>query len=242
MAGRVEDGDNFLLDDGREVHLAAIEVPLLPRVETSGAPPGGPAAKDALARLLAGSQVVLRRAAYGPDRYGRIVAYVDTVRGPIEHLAQAELLSAGLARVGDQVGSRDCATELLRREQAARNAKLGLWASPYYAILQADDPGSILAQRGRFALVEGTVISVHQSGATLYVNFGRRWSDDFTVTIRKRNKRSLAAAGLDLDGLAGRRIRVRGWIERRGGLSGAPWGGPTIEATHPEQIEASGLE
>ena len=96
-------------------------------------------------------------------------------------------------------------------------AKLGLWADPYYDVLDAETPADVLAQRGRFALVEGKVVSVRESGATIYVNFGRRWSEDFTVTILKRNERNFTAAGLDLKGLAGRRVRVRGWIEARGG-------------------------
>ena len=73
------------------------------------------------------------------------------------------------------------------------------------------------------------MVSVRESGATIYVNFGRRWSTDFTVTILKRNERSFKAAGLEPKTLAGRRVRVRGYIEERGG----PW----IEAARPEQIE-----
>ncbi|MGD0024356.1 MAG: thermonuclease family protein [Xanthobacteraceae bacterium] len=225
------DGRTFVLDDGREVHLAAIEVPPLP--QESAAAPGGAAARDALAALMAGAQAVLRRAELKSDRYGRIVAYADAVRDDSERLAQAELLSAGFARVGDRVGSRDCAAELLRREDAARKAKLGLWANSYYDVLHADNTADVLAQRGRFALVEGEVVSVRESGATIYVNFGRRWSEDFSVTIQKRNERSFVAAGLDLKRLAGRRVRVRGWIEERGGEGGSPW----IEAARPEQIE-----
>ena len=133
------------------------------------------------------------------------------------------------ARVGDWIGTRECATELLARERAARKAKLGLWAVSYYDSLDTDNPADVLAKRGRFALVEGKVVSVRESGATIYVNFGRRWTEDFTVTILKRNERSFAAAGLEPKRLAGRRVRVRGWIEQRGG----PW----IEATRPEQIE-----
>ena len=75
------------------------------------------------------------------------------------------------------------------------------------------------------------MLSVRESGGTIYVNFGRRWSEDFTVTIAKRNERAFTAAGLEPKSLAGRRIRVRGWIEERGG----PW----IEATRPEQIEVA---
>jgi hypothetical protein len=161
------------------------------------------------------------------------------VGGASERLVQAELISLGFARVGDRVGSRDCAAELLRRENSARAAKLGLWARPSYNPLQADRTEDILAERGRFALVEGSVVSVHESGATVYVNFGRHWSEDFSVTIRKRNEASFASANLDLKRFAGRRLRVRGWIEARGGVGGSPWRAPWIEAVHPEQIEAA---
>ena len=98
-------------------------------------------------------------------------------------------------------------------------------------MLNAESPKDALARRGRFALVEGKVASVRENGPTIYVDFGRRRIGDITVTILKRNERSFAAAGLDWRGLAGRRIRVRGWIEARG--EERAW----IEAERPEQIE-----
>jgi endonuclease YncB( thermonuclease family) len=236
---RVVDGRTFVLGDGREVRLAAIEVPgplpstqLLPPPQDAGSAPNGVAAITALAGVVGSAPVTLRRAEFVSDRYGRTVAYAYLTSDGAERLIQAELISAGFARVGGWVGSRSCAAELLRRETAARSAKLGLWADPYYEVLHADHPADVLAQRGRFALVEGKVVSVRESGATIYVNFGRRWSEDFAVTIRKRNERTFTAAGLDLKGLAGRRVLVRGWIEERGS-GGSPW----IEAAHPEQIE-----
>jgi len=232
-AGRIADGRTFVLDDGREVRLSGIEVP--PLAEGSGAAPGGAAARDGLAALLAGAEIVLRAAEpQQTDRYGRIAAYVFVTRDGGERLVQADLLAAGLARVAPRAGSRACAMELLSREAGARRAKLGLWASSYYDSLDAEDPAEVLARQGRFALVEGKVVSVRESGATIYVNFGRRWSTDFTVTILKRNERSFTAAGLEPKKLAGRRVRVRGFIEERGG----PW----IEAARPEQIEITDRE
>ena len=76
------------------------------------------------------------------------------------------------------------------------------------------------------------MISVRESGATIYVNFSRKWSEDFTVTIAKRNERMLKAAGLDVKRLERRTVRVRGYVEERGG----PW----IDVTLPEQIEIVG--
>jgi endonuclease YncB( thermonuclease family) len=232
--GRVIDGRTFTLDDGREIRLAGIEVPPLPFPGESAMAPGGAEARDALAALLADGKVVLRRAEIPSDRYARVLAYAFVSRDGVERFVQAELIAAGVARVAARVGGRDCVAELLGRETAARRAKLGLWANSYYDLLNAANPADVLAERGRFGLVEGKVVSVRESGATIYVNFGRRWTEDLTVTILKRNLRTFTAAGLEPRKLAGRHIRVRGWIEERGG----PW----IEAARPEQIELTDRE
>ena len=230
---RISDGRTFTLADGREVRLAAIEVPPMPMPQGSdqAAPPGGTAAKDALDALAGGDTVVLRRAQIASDRYGRIVAYAYTERDGDELFVQGEMIAAAYARVG-QVDSHSCAAALLAGENAARKAKLGLWADPYYDLIDAEAPANVLAHKGQFALVEGRVVSVRESGPTIYVNFGQHWSEDFAVTVRKRNERSFAAGGLDLQGLTGRRVIVRGFIEARGTR-----GSPSIEATRPEQIE-----
>jgi endonuclease YncB( thermonuclease family) len=240
----VSDGRTFTLADGREVRLAGIEVPPLPGPRESNqehsqdfaAAPGGAAAKNALDALAGGDEVVLRRAETDTDRYGRIVAYAYTERDGDELFVQGELVASGFARAGGRIGSRACAADLLKRETAARSAGLGLWANPYYAVLDAGNAADVLAQKGRFALVEGEVFSVRESGATIYVNFGRHWSQDFAVTVLKRNERTFTAAGLDLNGLAGRHVLVRGFVEARGA------GSPRIEAERPEQIETAGRE
>jgi endonuclease YncB( thermonuclease family) len=217
-ATSVLDGRTFVLDDGREVRLTGIEIP------AAGA--SAAQAKERLHMLLAGEAVTLR--GVDQDRYGRLVAQVFLAADP-ESWIQAELIASGQARVAAQSADRTCTAALLRREHAARNAKLGLWSDPDYAVRRAEDAAAVAAERGRFAIIEGRVLSVRESGGTVYINFGRRWSEDFTVTIAKRNERAFTAAGLEPKSLAGRRIRVRGWIEERGG----PW----IDAARPEQIE-----
>ena len=236
-ATRALDGRSFVLADGREVRLAAIEVPPLPLPghTTDGAAGGGEAARQGLGALLAGSEIVLRQAEAQPtDRYGRLVGYGFRAGPNGDSLLQSDLLAAGFARVAVRAGDRACAAELLGRETSARRGKLGLWAGPYYESLDAEHPADVLAQRGRFALVEGKIVSVRESGPIIYINFGRHWATDFTVTILKRNERNFLAAGLEPRKLAGRRVLVRGWIEERGG----PW----IEAARPEQIELADSE
>jgi endonuclease YncB( thermonuclease family) len=228
----VTDSRTFTLDDGREIRLAGIEVPAPPSAAPDGSPQASsPArAKAGLESLILGKTVTLKRLGAGTtDRYGRLLAYVFVPSEGLEGSVQRDMLVLGLARVAADVGDRVCAAELLAREREARDAGRALWADPDHATRRADNPAAILGDRGRFALVEGSVLSVRESGGTIYMNFGRRWSEDFTVTIAKRNKRMFSAAGLEPKKLERARVRVRGFIEERGG----PW----IEATRPEQIE-----
>jgi endonuclease YncB( thermonuclease family) len=211
----VRDGRTFVLTDGREVRLLGIEAG---------------SNDDTLRRLVAGKALRLERPAgqeSGIDRYGRLVAFafLPDGRDPV----QKTLLAEGAARVSARAGGKSCADALLAAEREARAARRGLWADPNFAPLSSENLPGLSAARGHFALVEGQVLSVRESGATIYVNFGTRWTRDFTVIILKRQRRTFAAAGIDLDKLRGRRIRVRGVIEQRGG--------PIIEAAAPEQIE-----
>jgi hypothetical protein len=205
------------MDDGREVRLAGIELrPHLPPAEATGV----------LSRLLAGRNVSLHYPTDTPDRYGRQPAFVFLAGSP--NSVQRDLLASGAALSDGTVQDTACARELFAAEAEARSAGRGLWADPV-AIKNAKRPGDILAEMGRFAVVEGKVLSARLAGATFYVNFGRRWTRDFAVTISRRMMPSFEAAGLDLRSLANQRIRVRGWIERRGGQR--------IRAIHVSQIE-----
>lgn len=206
----VRDGRTLMLADGREVRLAGIEAPV------DGA---------ALRALVTGRSVRLERV--GDDRYGRTVAFATA--GESLELLQVALIKAGQARVATRVGSKTCAEFLFRAEQVARANRVGLWADPNFAPLSSQNLTKLAAELGQFALVEGQVLSVRESGATIYVNFGRRWTRDFAVTIPKREARNFAAAGVEPKMLERRRIRVRGIVERRRG--------PIIDVTVPEQIE-----
>jgi endonuclease YncB( thermonuclease family) len=225
----ITDGRSFTLEDGREIRLAGIEVPLLPGPGDLGTgAKAGLAARAALESIIAGQNVELRQNDVA-DRYGRMPALVYVTQGMSLESVAHELLAKGFARVSAHVGERPCADELLARERAARQAKLGLWGEPYYVIVAAESGAELVAERGHFMLAEGKVWSVRESGGTIYVNFGRQWSQALTVTILKRNERMFAAAGIEPKRLENRRVRVRGWVEERNG--------PRIEATRPEQIE-----
>lgn len=170
----------------------------------------GDAARAMLAALNGSAVRIVERRP--PDRWGRIAADVE---GPEGDVALA-LLGRGLA-VADP-GDRDgaCRPDLASREAAARARGLGLWREDG-GVLDAEDIAALLARTGRFTIVTGRVRGVGERRFVTYLNFGADWSQDFTVTIRKRTWTKLVAAGLDPADLRGRRIRVRGLIQNRGG-------------------------
>lgn len=226
----VADGRTIVLEDGREVRLDAIETPLMPPAGKESPADAAEAARTALAKLLVDRKIELRqRQPELHDRYGRLLAFAYVTGAPTGRSAGHEMLAAGFARVAARVGDRACATELLAHERTARDAKLGLWGDPYYSIVPADSTRALLDGRGLFTLAEGKVLSVRESGGTIYMNFGRRGAQALTVTILKRHERIFAAAGVAPNRLENRHVRVRGWVEERNG--------PRIEASGPEQIE-----
>lgn len=227
----VIDGDTLRIEpplDGlAEVRLAGIQgiKPPLDR------PPDRPwplalEASRFLAELTEGQAIRLVPAERPVDRYGRLVAQAYLADG---RWLQGELLGAGFARVATGLDSRERAAEMLAREAEARVARLGAWASPVYAVAS---PTTVRDRIGSFAVVEGEVVAARRVKDRVYMNFGQDWRDDFTVTIAAAALPLFAQAGLDPLALGGRRIRVRGWIER--------YNGPAVEATHPEQIEVLG--
>lgn len=203
QVAHVIDARTLRLVDGREIRLAGI-------VPSSDAT----SARDTLAALVANRGVMLRGDSDTPDRYGRQNAFV--VRAEDGTSVQAELLRVGAALTTGSTIDKDCARELAAAEAVARQTRQGIWAAQD-VIKNAAKPGDILAKLGQFAVIEDKVLSARQSGATFYLNFGRHWVRDFAVIIPRQMIGSLTRDGIDIKALAGHNVRVRGWIEQRGG-------------------------
>jgi hypothetical protein len=116
---------------------------------------------------------------------------------------------------------------MLALETDARDAGRGIWALPYYRLRDAGWPGGVPLDS--FELVEGTVAEAADVDGRVFLNFGDDYKTDVTATVSRRDARLFKTEGIDLLALAGHRIRVRGWVTWRNG--------PSIEVSHPEQIE-----
>jgi len=182
-----------------------------------------------LSAIAGGRDVTLHGENDSPDRYGRQGAFVFVTGS--EQSVQSELLRRGEALVSSNISEKNCAAALAAAENAARDARLGIWGKTS-AIKNAESPGDILSAIGHFTVVEGRVLSVRQAGAITYLNFGRNWTRDFAATISRRVIPVFENAGLGPKLLENRRIRVRGVISSRGG--------PRIELLRVGQVEVLG--
>lgn len=222
QAARVQDHGVLVLRDGRSIKLEGLLWP-------AGEPDGAPAAirRQAIAglrQLVAGRALAVRTRAPKRDRYDRLRAQVALADGT---WVQRAILLQGLARASPAPDRADCIRELYAVEAQARAAHRGLWAYPAYAVRT---PESLRwHDLGTFQLVEGAVQNVAVRGSRAYLNFGRNWRTDFTVTIPPDDMKTFRADSIDPYGYAGKRVRVRGWIDRLNGYE--------IEAASPAQIE-----
>ncbi len=225
-AVKIVDGDTLVLDDGREVRLVGIQAPKLPL----GRPrfrkwPLADAAKAALLTLTKGKRLALLFGGARIDRHGRVLAHL--VRLSDNLWIQGELLARGWARVYSFPDNRRAVAEMLALERQARAAKRGIWGNSFYAVISHSRAGRYI---GTFQLVEGRVVRTAVIRRWAYINFGADWRNDFTISIRRRDLRRFRKDfGKRLEGLEGKKIRVRGWLRL--------FNGPRIEATHREQIE-----
>jgi micrococcal nuclease len=210
----------LVTERGEEVVLAGLVFPQVYDMEEEYG-----AAPDLTAEIARRATGPARVAPVGShDRYGRIHADVVTGHGT---WLQAELVAAGLALVRPE-GDTTCVHALLALEQTAREARTGLW-SDSKIIAKATDQPSLLAKSGLYALVEGRVVSVGYGSRMVFLDFGRSFRTDFTVMVPKTLVPRLVEAGITVESLAGRAIRVRGVIEESGG--------PAIRITDPLAFE-----
>ncbi len=226
---RVGEGLEIELDDGRRVRPQA----LAPFGANAAGRARAQAARDAASSWLEGQTLFLPAPAPPEDRWGRITAplHLGGQTGP-KSLAEA-LVGAGLMRVAPL--ARDpCGRALLAAEARARQAKLGLWADPYYSVLAAANPAAVLARSGEFVIVEGRIMRLGQTSARFYLDFGPTRGVDLSVTVSKQTAKAFQQAGLPVETLPGQRVRLRGFVDSRPG--------PQIEIGGPEALDVIGRQ
>lgn len=226
----VIDSETVQLSDGSVVRLLGLLGPMPPLSAGQVNWPSEAAAVAALKKLIEGQPVSLAYDRRRTDRYGRKLAHLFVWHNGSRFWVQGELLAHGHAQVDAMPDNTRCLPELLAHEAIARDPPRGLWDLSHYRILRPEPARWLLQnKRNQFVIVAGLVRDVVAVKSRIYINFGKNWRTDFTAALAKRQ---IKAANLTIDtvlALKGKRVQVRGWIERRNG--------PYVRIAHPNLIE-----
>lgn len=148
-------------------------------------------------------------------------------------LLQQDRLERGQAIYMPKQTAGPCADQLRQAEMKARRSALGIWGEgnspPVYA---AAGLQRLVAAAGQYGIVRGRIVSLGKTRSTRYLNFGRYWKKDFTVTLASQDAdivlAGLGRKGWSFEDLDGQPVEIRGVIEVQDG--------PLITWSHPEQL------
>lgn len=227
-SGRVFEVINPLtirLEDGKFIHLAGLDFPDLDFYE-----PGDLSVTtiEILEDFLIGRPVAIYQTksknAGRMNRMGHHIAHL--VRTDKDVWVQGMILKLGLARARTTKYNPEMASQMLEMESYARRTKDGLWGIDEFKILT---PSQAAKNIGSYQIIEGIVQNVSRQKNTIFLNFGKNWRTDFTISMTSSDLKAFTKQKLEPQDWNGKRVRVRGWIES--------WNGPHIKIDHPERFE-----
>jgi endonuclease YncB( thermonuclease family) len=220
----VVDVRTLRLADGSLIRIAGIEPIDLLFDDAEEAVEG--ALKKRVAELALEKVIAVQPLAEKTDRYGRMPAMVSASGASMQEALAREGLAIAFA--AEEV-PLPCFDRILAAEEEARHDRRGFWIGER---LPEARPRALASRIGHFAIFEGDVASVRNRRARTYLNFGDVWSADATAEIEAGDREKFGGE-LALEQLAGKRVRLRGFIEERGG--------PVIVLSSPMQLEILGF-
>lgn len=198
----IYDGDTVVLEDGQKIRLLGINTPEIAH-RGNEADAGGNEAKSWLIAKLKDGKVRLETDVEKTDSYGRTLGHLFTENN--EHI-NVLLVAAGLAQASIWPPNLKYANDLVKAEQQAETAKLGIWQRPEYAAIPVEQ----LTEEGHqgWTRIVGKIKKINPAKKFVYLEF----SDRFNARIEK-DSLSLFP---DLNSYQGKTIEVRGWLNKRG--------------------------
>lgn len=213
------------LTDGRLVRLTGI---FIPDFDMNAPGDFSLLAMDVLRDMLNGQAVnvfqTTKKEHGQTNRMGQALAHLERVSDGA--WVQGSLIRLGLAQVQTSQRNPEMALQMYELERQAREERLGVWADERFHVLSTEEAESHLDQ---FQIVEGVILATATRKNRIYLNFGKNWRTDFTVSIDSPARRLFSKAGLDPMNWNNQPVRVRGWLRE--------YNGAYMELDHPQAIE-----
>lgn len=225
VVAKVLSADTLLLDDGSEVVLIGAMPPVSidqsATIQQAFSP--AEATRKHLEALVGGKAIDLAFSGRRLDRYGRHLAHVF-LNDPIvlsqtqtRHWVQGDLIASGLARAYTLPGNTACIDDLLLQENHARANQTGNWGSGIFQDRNAHDPRELARFRDTFQTLEGRIDHTAKVRGHQVFDFTPTGRTGFSVWIAPPPGTRRKSTAIVAESLAGKRVRVRGWLEQRRG-------------------------
>ncbi|MEG3641536.1 thermonuclease family protein [Magnetococcus sp. PR-3] len=225
VPGAVVDGDTFTIFDVGRIRIMGIDTPEM-ESERNPAEPYALEAKKRAQYLLMNRghsvKLTLEKKGRKRDVYKRPLCYVELPDG--QDLGEV-LLEEGLAIVYAS-GDLSRFKRYMKVERRARKAGVGAWEQGHWLIDHKEARGHV----GAYRIVRGQIQKVIKKGKWIYLNFGKNWREDFTISISHRDWQAYFRKTLgSFKDLKNQKVEVRGRIGWRNG--------PLIRAHHISQLQ-----
>ncbi|MEJ2612976.1 MAG: thermonuclease family protein [Candidatus Thiodiazotropha sp.] len=213
---RIVDGDTLVLKNSQRIRLIGINTPELGH-QGGKDQPGARVARDYLQKLVdrSGGLIHICSGKERQDRYGRQLAHISDRDG---HNMARLLLQQGMGyaiAVPPNISNLTCYFDA---ESKARDAKLGVWATPL------TNAAELRGKEAGFYHLEGRIVRVGQSRSAVWLNL------EGGLALRITRKDWAAFKIDDPESLVGERLEVRGWIYQHKGAQ-------RIRVRHPSAIQ-----
>lgn len=239
---QVEKDNAILLSSGTHIHILAVDeivedgvadqklrladIAFAPEYEV-----------DALRELQALSKTTVNiiKLSSRVDYLGRTPVKIKNIKTSDDVVHQSTwaeyILSKGLAVLLPESG-QDISVLFHAENEAIKNG-LGVWSdhtasAAYFVSANENQNGKkkdaslprVADAIGRFVVVEGILKSIEHQKWRSYLNFGSDWRSDFTIALDDKIRQDFVGGDIFQDHLVdwiGRKMRVRGVVENRGG-------------------------
>jgi hypothetical protein len=167
------------------------------------------------------------------NRWGLFPSWIVVVGEEERRLLQFADLQRGNALYAPNQSTGACAGFLRHAETSARKSKLGIWkAGSGSLIYSSSGPRELEKAVGEYVIAHGRIVSLGKTRSTRYLNFGKYWKTDFTVTLKASDEESfnseIVQSGWRVEALAGQVVELRGVVQLKDG--------PHIALSHPGQL------
>lgn len=212
------------LKDGRTIRLSALHFPDL---DMSMNGDYALMAKKIMEDFLQGKHVLIYQTPekdWGRvNRMGHHLAHLQREDGRI--WLQGLLLSLGLAQVNTDERTPELSAQMYEVENLARHEKIGVWAEDKYQIHPSEHAHQFM---DRFQIIEGRILDTAIKNNRIYLNFGKDWRDDFTLSVPANKRQVFKKKNVDPLSWKGQYVRARGWVR--------DYNGAFMEITHPQAV------